>query len=144
MLDKMADDSPSQLSENNNSGSSPKNTTSNTLWAEGMDQRDPLLDDDAPPKDSIPIRVVPVTSCTNEFLDDTFTEKMSGANRRSLRSQYTLLQYDLTTAPFLDAMMGSEFSKSCKLMDRSLYTPLGLPLEPIGPLSQLLEAVNGQ
>ena len=38
--------------------------------------------------------------------------------------------------------MASECSKSCKSMDHSLYTLQGLILEAIGPLSQLLEAVN--
>ena len=47
-----------------------------------------------------------------------FPKKMSGADKCSLRSQYTLLQNDLTRAPFLDAMMGSVCSKPCKSMDR--------------------------
>ena len=71
-----------------------------------------------PTKDSTPIRVYPVKSCTKESLNDAFTKKMSRAYRRSLRRQYTLQQNDLTRAPFLDAMMGSECSKPCKSMDR--------------------------
>ena len=127
------------------SGAQPKNLASNSQtvsWAEEMDMRDPLLDDDTPTKDSARIAVVPVTSRTNQFLDKAFTKRMSGAERRDLLSQYTLPQNNLTRAPFLDAVMGSECSKPCKSMDRSLYTLQGLLLEPIGPLSQLLEAVN--
>lgn len=145
--DETAEDPPPQLVTRppERSASPPKDAASNshtTSWAEEMDVRDPLLDDDVPTKDSARIAVVPVTSRTNQFLDDAFTKKMSGAERRSLRSQYTLPQNDLTRAPFLDAMMGSECSKPCKSLDRSLYTLQGLLLEPIGPLSQLLEAVN--
>jgi len=81
-------------------------------WAEDMDVRDPLLDDDALTKDSARITVVPVTSRTNQFLDDAFTKRTSGAERRNLRSQYTLPQNDLTRAPVRDAMMGSECSKA--------------------------------
>ena len=90
ILDGMTDNSP-QLTfrpfKNNNSGSSPKSTTSNgqtTSWAEEMDPRDPLLDD-TPTKDSFSIRVYPVTSCTKQSLNDAFTKKMSRANRCSLR-----------------------------------------------------------
>ena len=81
----MTDDSPQLTSwpfKNNNSGSSPKNTTSNgqtTSWAEEMDLRDPLLDN-TPTKDSFPIRVYPVTSCTKESFNDAFTKKMSRAS----------------------------------------------------------------
>ena len=78
-----------------------------------MDLRDPLLDN-TPTKEGISIRVDPVTNYTNESLNDVFTKKTSGANRRSLRSQYTLPQNDLTTAPVLDAIMDS---KPCKSMD---------------------------
>ena len=68
MLDETADDSPQLTSwpfKTNNSDSSPKNTASNgqtASWAKEMDLRDPLLDD-TPTKDSIPIRVIPLTSC---------------------------------------------------------------------------------
>ena len=145
--DETVDDSPHTAARppgKNNNDSSPKTTchSQSASWSEEMDVRDPLLDDDVPTKDSAPIKVVPVTSRTNDFLNEAFTKRMSGADRRSLRSQYILPQNNLTRAPFLDTMMGSECSKQCKSMDRSLYTLQGLLLEPIGPLSQLLEAVN--
>ena len=149
-VDETADESaplPTRPLTNNNSGSPPKDTTGHdqsSSWAKEMEVRDPLLDDNAPRKDAISIRVVPVTDRTNKFLNKAFrfTSKMSGANRRSLCSHYTLPQNDLTRAPFLDTMMASECSKTCKSMDRSLDTLQGLILEAIGPLSQLLEAVN--
>jgi len=71
IVDGMTDDSPQLTSrpfKNINSGSSPKNITSNdqsTSWAEEMDLRDPLLDSTSK-KDSFPIRVYPVTRCTKE------------------------------------------------------------------------------
>ena len=144
-LETSSGSSPPKTASNAQAVSWAQTTTSNgqaVSWAEEMDMRDPLLDDDAPTKDSDRIAVVPVTSRTNQFLDDAFTKRMTGAERRDLRSHYTLPQNDLTRAPFLDAMMGSECSKACKSMDRSLYTLQGLLLEPIGPLTQLLEAVN--
>jgi len=122
-----------------NSGLPPGQSSS---WAKEMDLRDPLLDDADPTKESAVIKVIPVTERTNGFLNDAFTSKMSGADRHALRSKYTLPQNDLTRAPFLDAMMASECSRNCKSTDRSLYTLQGLILEVIGPLSQLLEAVN--
>jgi len=90
ILDGMTDDSPQLTSrpfKKNNSGSSPKSTASNgqtTSWAEEMDPRDPLLDI-TPTKNSFPIRVYPVTSCTKESLNDAFTKYMSRVNRYSLR-----------------------------------------------------------
>jgi len=107
-----------------------------------MDLRDQLLDDDDPTKDAATIKVVPVTERMNKLLNEAFITKMAGAERLKLWSKYTLPQNELTRAPFLDAMMASECSKSCKSTDRSLYTLQGLILEAIGPLSQLLEAVN--
>ena len=127
----------------NSSGSAAHNSTQLSLWAEEMELRDPLLDDDdEPAKGAAPIKVVPVTDRTNQLLTEAFTSKMTGAERRTLRASYTLPQNDLTRAPFLDAMMASECSKTVRSTDRSLYTLQGLILEAVGPLSQLLEAVN--
>ena len=115
MLDKKADDSPQLTSwpfENNNSGSSSKNTASNDQTGRG----------DGP--EESPVRWHPdkgqysyQKSCMKKCLNDTFTKEMSGANRRSLTSQYMLPQNDLTIAPFPDAMMGSECSKLSKSMN---------------------------
>ena len=47
----------SQPSQNNNSDSSPKNTTNTdqtALWSKEMDLRDPLLDSNTPTGDSMP------------------------------------------------------------------------------------------
>ena len=53
-------------------------------WAEEMDIRDPMLDDDDPssPAAGVPtaISVVPVTDRTNQFLNRVFTNKMTGTN----------------------------------------------------------------
>ena len=83
MLDEMADDSPQltvRSSKNDNSGFSTKSTlTTSKLLCElrRWTRKIPLLDNKTPIKDSIPMRVVPVTSHTN---DDTFTKKMSKAD----------------------------------------------------------------
>ena len=140
----MADESASLPSQPlaNSSGSAAHNSTQLSSWAEEMELRDPLLDDDKPAKGAAPIKVVPVTDRTNQLLTEAFTSKMTGAERRTLRASYTLPQNDLTRAPFLDAMMASECSKTVRSTDRSLYTLQGLILEAVGPLSQLLEAVN--
>jgi len=79
-----------------------------------MDLQDPLLDDADPTKESAAIKVVPVTERTYGFLNDAFTSKMSGADRRAQRSKYTLPQNDLTRVPFLGAIMASECSRNCK------------------------------
>ena len=127
----------------NSSGSAAHNSTQLSSWAEEMELRNPLLDDDdEPAKGAAPIKVVPVTDRTNQLLTEAFTSKMTGTERRTLRASYTLPQNDLTRAPFLDAMMASECSKTVRSTDRSLYMLQGLILEAVGPLSQLLEAVN--
>jgi len=120
----------------------PTSSGQSSSWADEMDLRDQLLDDDDPTKDAATIKVVPVTERMNKFLNEALFMKMAGAERLKLWSKYTLPQNELTRAPFLDAVMASECSKSCKSTDRSLYTLQGLILEAIGPLSQLLEAVN--
>ena len=87
--DETGEDSPQLVTrplETSSSSSLPK-TASNghaVSWAEEMDMRDPLLDDDTLTKDSAHIAVVPVTSHTNQFLDDAFTKRMTGAERRDL------------------------------------------------------------
>ena len=95
--DETADDSvppPNQLLISNNSSLVTQNTgpasSQSSSWAEEMDNRDPLLDDDDPEAGTRSINVVPVTERTNTFLIETFTRKMTGAERRELRSHYTL------------------------------------------------------
>ena len=147
--DETADDSvppPNQLLTSNNSSLVTQNTgpasSQSSMWAEEMDNRDPLLDDNDPEAGTKPINVIPVTERTNTFLTEAFTCKMTGAERRELRSHYTLPQNELIRAPFLDTMMASECSSKVKSTDRSLFTLQGLTLEVIGPLNQLLEAEN--
>ena len=81
------------------------------MWAEEMDIRDPMLDDDDPSSAAagVPaaISVVPVTDRTNQFLNGAFTNKMTGTEGCTLRSAYTLPQNELTRAPLLDTMMAS-------------------------------------
>ena len=84
---------------NSSGGLAAQDTTAlnqGSLWAEEMDVRDPLLDDDLPTKGAVPINVVPVTERIDKFLNEAFTLKMTGADRRFLRSLYTLPQNQLT------------------------------------------------
>ena len=49
---------------NNNGGLAAQDTTvlnQGSSWADEMDVRDPLLDDNLPAKETVPIKVVPVT-----------------------------------------------------------------------------------
>ena len=63
-------------------------------WAEEMDIRDPMLDDDNPSSAAagVPaaISAVPVTDRTNQFLNGAFTNNMTGTEGRALRSAYIL------------------------------------------------------
>ena len=102
-------------SESNNSGSSPKNTArllcgpNRWAWQKTVFLSELSLSQAALSYCSSKI----YSQCSLCTLIDTFTKKMSAASRRSLRSQYALPQNDLTTAPFLNAVMGSECSKPC-------------------------------
>ena len=118
--DETADDSaphPHQPLASNSSGLVPQD------WADDMpDNRKLLLDDNDSTSGVSLINVVPVTDRTNKFLNEAFTSKMTSTERRKLRSHYTLPQNQLTRAPFLDAMMATECSRSVKATNRSLFT----------------------
>ena len=118
------------------------NQSFSSSWPEEMDIQDPFLDNDEPTSSAATIKVVPMTDRAIDFLTEAFTQKMTGVERQTMRSRYTLPQNDLTQVPFLDAMMSSKCSRSTKSTDHSLYTLQGLLLEVVEPLSQLLEAVN--
>ena len=115
-----------------------------TTWAEEMDMISPLVDDKTPPGTTPTIQVVPVSERTDKFLNETFATKLTPVQRKTLRSQYTLPQNELTKNPILDTMLASQCSSATKSMDRTLSSLQGRVLEAIGPLSQLLEAINDE
>ena len=115
-----------------------------TTWAEEMDMISPLVDDETPPGTTPTIQVVPVSERTNKFLNEAFATKLTPVQRKTLRSQYTLPQNELTKNPILDTMLASQCSSTTKSMDRTLSSLQGRVLEAVGPLSQLLEAINDE
>ena len=74
---------------------SHQHSSQHSSWAEEMNIRDPQLDDDDPTSESMEINVIPVTEQTNRFLTHAFTKKISGVDRRKLRSHYTLPRMNL-------------------------------------------------
>ena len=55
-----------------------------------------------------------------------------------------LPQNELTKTPLLDTMLAGQCSSATKLLDHTLSSLQGQVLEAVGPLSQLLEAVNDE
>ena len=122
----------------------PPHRIPGTTWAEEMDMISPLVDDETPPGTTPTIQVVPVSERTNKFLNEAFATKLTPVQRKTLRSQYTLPQNELTKNPILDTMLASQCSSTTKSMDRTLSSLQGRVLEAVGPLSQLLEAINDE
>lgn len=108
-----------------------------TSWGKEMDNQDPLSDDDDSEGTTSRIHVVPVTERTDKFLTELFSH-------RFCIEKYMLPKNEQTKAPFLDAMMGSQCSKTMKSSDRSISKLQGLILDAVGPLTQLLEVVNDE
>ena len=109
-------------------------------WAEEMDSLEETSQGPTTPV----VQVVPVSEWTNKFLNEAFYTEKSSADHKKLRSQYTLLQNELTKTPFLDTMMASQCSSSTKSLDKTLSSLQGRVLEAVGPLSQLLECINSE
>ena len=139
---------PAPPPSNNESASAtvlePPHRIPGTMWAEEMDMISPLVDDETPPGITPTIQVVPVSERTNKFLNETFATKLTPVQRKTLWSQYTLPQSELTKNPILDTMLVSQCSSATKSMDCTLSSLQGRVLEAVGPLSQLLEAINNE
>ena len=120
----------------------PPARTSKTTWADEMDIVDPPVQDLSDLGRSPTIQVVPVIDRTNKFLNKAFSTQLAPVERKTLRSHYTLPQNELTKTPILDTMIASQCSSSVKSLDCTLSSLQGQMLEAVGPLSQLLEAVN--
>ena len=122
----------------------PPHRIPGTTWAEEMDMISLLVDDETPLGTTPTIQVVPVSERTNKFLNEAFATKLTPVQRKTLRSQYTLPQNELTKNPILDTILVSQCSSATKSMDRTLSSLQGRVLEAVGPLSQLLEAINDE
>ena len=121
----------------------PPHRIPGTTWAEEMDMISPLVDE-TPPGITPMIQVVPVSERTNKFLNEAFATKLTPVQRKTLRSQYTLPQNELMKNLILDTMLASQCSSATKSMDRTLSSLQVRVLEAVGPLSQLLEAINNE
>jgi len=87
------------------------------------------------------ICVTPVLEQTEEFLKSTFAP-MENKDHQKLRHQLIMPDTPFTTPPHIDKMIAGECSKSTKATD-NLYSDIQAHfLDPVGPLTGILEAIN--
>ena len=76
-----------------------------------------------------------------DFLHETFTP-INNASQWQLQQQFVMMDTSFTTAPHLDKMITDECSKSIKMSNQSFSQIQALFLDPIGPLSEMLDSIN--
>ena len=112
-----------------------------TTWAEEMDLRDPVDEDDTEVLARDEVRLVEVGARTEQHLTRSFVS-INNLERRQLRSAFALPKVAVTKALTLDPVMSSQCSKSTKTNDKALARVQALTLDAIGPLTDLLEKLN--
>lgn len=114
-----------------------------TTWAEEMDLRDPLDEEEETDGARDEVRLVEVGHRTEQHLVRSFVS-INNSERRQLRNAFALPKVAITKTPSLDPVMASQCSKNTKTNDKALARVQALTLDAIGPLTELLEKLNSE
>ena len=122
----------------------PSTRIEGTTWAEEMDIRDPIdEEDEAAATSRDEVRLVEVGPRTEQHIKRSFVS-MSNNDRRQLRNVFALPKVAVTKTPSLDPVMAAQCSKSTKTNDKVLARLQALTLDAVGPLTHLLDKLNSE
>ena len=122
----------------------PSSRIEGTSWAEEMDIRDPIEDEEVEEEAGSSrdeVRLVEVGPRTEEHIKRSFVS-MTNNDRRQLRNKFALPKVAVTKTPSLDPVMAAQCSKSTKANDKVLARLQALTLDAVGPLTDILEKLN--
>ena len=111
----------------------PSTRIEGTTWAEKMDIRDPIdEEDEAAATSRDKVRLVEVRPQTEQHIKRNFVS-MSKNNRCQLRNAFALPKVTVTKTPSLDLVMAAQCSKSMKTNDKVSACLQALTLDAVGP-----------